>query len=144
MALTKISVAIVAHFKRPWCWERLRAGGEGDDRGWDGWMASVDMSLGKLWELVMAGRPGVLWFMGSQRVGHDWETELIVAPRQGGGGDSMTQDPLLTIICYGSIVVPTFGVSTPRVFPSFSYTNREKGIWSFEVPKEEWVHQTLL
>ena len=34
-------------------------------------MASVDMSLGKLWELVMAGRPGVLWFMGSQRVGHD-------------------------------------------------------------------------
>ena len=30
----------LAHWKRPWCWERLRAGGEGDDRGWDGWMAS--------------------------------------------------------------------------------------------------------
>ena len=29
------------HWKRPWCWERLRAGGEGDDRGWDGWMASL-------------------------------------------------------------------------------------------------------
>ena len=28
------------HLKRPWCWERLKAGGEGDDRGWDGWMAS--------------------------------------------------------------------------------------------------------
>ena len=28
------------HWKRPWCWERLKAGGEGDDRGWDGWMAS--------------------------------------------------------------------------------------------------------
>ena len=28
------------HWKRPWCWERLKSGGEGDDRGWDGWMAS--------------------------------------------------------------------------------------------------------
>ena len=45
------------HWKRPWCWERLRAGGEGDDGGWDGWMASLmsylmDMSLSKLWETV--------------------------------------------------------------------------------------------
>ena len=43
------------HWKRPWCWEKLKAG-EGDDRGWDGWMASTtrwDMSFGKLWELVM-------------------------------------------------------------------------------------------
>ena len=31
----------LTHLKRPWCWERLRAGGEGDDRGWDGWMASL-------------------------------------------------------------------------------------------------------
>ena len=30
----------LTYLKRPWCWERLRAGGEGDDRGWDGWMAS--------------------------------------------------------------------------------------------------------
>ena len=28
------------HWKRPWCWERLRAGGQGNNRGWDGWMAS--------------------------------------------------------------------------------------------------------
>ena len=42
------------HLKRPWYWERLRAGGEGDDRRWDGWMASpMDMSLGGLRELVM-------------------------------------------------------------------------------------------
>ena len=31
----------LTHLKRPWCWERLRAGGEGDDRRWDGWMASL-------------------------------------------------------------------------------------------------------
>ena len=31
----------LTHWKRPWCWEGLGAGGEGDDRGWDGWMASL-------------------------------------------------------------------------------------------------------
>ena len=42
-------------WKRSWCWERLKAAGDGDDRGWDGWMASptMDMSLSKLQELVM-------------------------------------------------------------------------------------------
>ena len=58
---------------------KIEAGGEGDDRGWDGWLASptqwtwvwVD-SGGRWW----TGRPGVLWFMGSHRVGHDWMTEL--------------------------------------------------------------------
>ena len=45
----------LTHLKRPWCWERLRAGGEGDNRGWDGWMASptLDMGLGGPQELVM-------------------------------------------------------------------------------------------
>ena len=67
------------HWKRPWCWKGLGAGGEGDDRGWDGWMASstwwtwVWVNSGSWW---WTGRPGVLWFMGSQRVGHDWATEL--------------------------------------------------------------------
>jgi len=57
------------HWKRPWCWERLKAGGEGDDRGWDGWMASptrwtwVWVSSGSWW---WTGRPGVLQSMGSQ------------------------------------------------------------------------------
>ena len=65
--------------KRPWCWERLRAGGEGDDRGWDGCMASptrwtwVWVNSGSWW---WTGRPGMLWFMESQRVGHDWVTKL--------------------------------------------------------------------
>ena len=64
-------------WKRPWCWERLRAGGEGDDRGWDGWMESptrwVWVNSGSWW---WTGRPGMLRFMGSQRVGHNWVTEL--------------------------------------------------------------------
>ena len=62
-----------------WCWERLRAGGEEDNRGWDGWMASLTLwtwvwvDSGSLW---WTGRPYVLRFMGLQRVGHDWVTEL--------------------------------------------------------------------
>ena len=69
----------LTHWKTPRCWERLRAGGEGDDRGWDGWMASptqwtwVWVNFGSWW---WTGRPGVLWFMGSQRIGHNWATEL--------------------------------------------------------------------
>ena len=61
------------------CWERLRAGGEGDKGGWDGSTASptrwtqVWVNSGSWW---WTGRPGVLWFMGSQRVGHNWATEL--------------------------------------------------------------------
>ena len=46
----------LTHWKRPWCWERLKVGGEGDDRGWDGWNGitdSVGMSLSKFLELVM-------------------------------------------------------------------------------------------
>ena len=44
----------LTHWKRPWCWDRLKAGGEGDKRGWNGWMASqMDMSFSKLQELVM-------------------------------------------------------------------------------------------
>ena len=67
------------HLKRPWCWERLRAGGEGDDIGWDGWMASptqwtwIWVDSGSWWWI---GRPGVLRFMRSQRVGYDWATEM--------------------------------------------------------------------
>ena len=68
----------LTHLKRPWCWERLKAR-EGDDREWDGWMASPNQ-----WTWVWAsseswwwtGRPGVLQSMGSQRVGYNWATEL--------------------------------------------------------------------
>ena len=69
----------LTHFKIPWCWERLKAGREGDDRGSDGWMASptqqtwVWVNSGIWW---WTGRPGVLRSMGSQRVRQDWVTEL--------------------------------------------------------------------
>ena len=46
----------LTHLKRPWCWERSKVGGEGDDRGWDGWMASLTqwtLSLSELREMVM-------------------------------------------------------------------------------------------
>ena len=72
------SFNLTTHLKRPWCWERLKAG-EGDDRGWDGWMASpilwtwVWVNSGHWW---WTGRPGMLQSMGSQRTGHDWATEL--------------------------------------------------------------------
>ena len=67
------------HLKRPWWWERLKAGGEGHDRGWDGWMASptqwtwVWVNSGSWW---WTGRPVVLQSMGSQIVRQDWATEL--------------------------------------------------------------------
>ena len=69
----------LTHLERDWCWESLKAEGEGDDRGWDGWMASptqwtwVWVDSGSWW---CTGKPGVLQSMGSQTVGHDWATEL--------------------------------------------------------------------
>ena len=69
----------LTHWKRPWFWERLKAGREGDDRGWDGWMASLTQWT---WVWVSSrswwwtGNPGMLQSMGPKRVGHNWATEL--------------------------------------------------------------------
>ena len=77
-------ISMMTHWKRLWCWEGLGAGGEGDDWGWDGWMGSLTrwtwvwVNSGSWW---WTGRPGVLWFMGSLRVGHDWATELTELKR---------------------------------------------------------------
>ena len=73
----------LTHLKRPWYWERLKVGGEGDNRGWDGWMASqtrwtwVWVSSGSWW---WTGKPGCNpW---GYRVRHDWATELNWANSQ--------------------------------------------------------------
>ena len=69
----------LTHLKRPWCWERLKAGGEGANRGWDGWITSptwwtwIWVDSGSWWR---TGKTGMLKSMGLQRVGHDWVTEM--------------------------------------------------------------------
>ena len=69
----------LSHWKRPWCWERLKAGGEGDDRGWEDRMASptrwtwVWASSGSWW---WTGKSGILQSTVLQRVGHDWVAKL--------------------------------------------------------------------
>ena len=68
----------LTHWKRPWCWGRLKTKGEGGHKGWDGWLASptqwtwVWASSGRL---CRTGRPGVLQSVGSQRVGRNLVTE---------------------------------------------------------------------
>ena len=68
----------LTHWERPWCWERLKVGGEGDNRWWAGRMASLTRWMwvwaisGSWW---CTGKPGMLQSMGLQRVRHDWETE---------------------------------------------------------------------
>ena len=72
----------------PWFWERLKAGGEGDNWGWDGWMASLTqwtwvwVSSGSCW---WTGKPGVLQSMGSQRVRDNWATEQQQRQEQADG-----------------------------------------------------------
>ena len=68
----------LTHLKRPWCWERLKVGGEGDNRAWDGCMASPTWWRW-VWESSgswrWTGKPGVLQSTGSQRFGLDWVSE---------------------------------------------------------------------
>ena len=85
----------LTHWKRLWCWGRLKVGGAGDDRRWDGWMASptwwtwVWVASRSWW---WTGKPGVLQSMGSQRVGHNWATELSWCPL-GFPGGSVVKNP---------------------------------------------------
>ena len=81
----------VDSFEKTLLLEGLGAGGEGDDRGWDGWMASLTR-----WTWVWidsgswrwTGRPGMLWFTGLQRVRHDWVTELNWTEHKNRGKES--------------------------------------------------------
>ena len=75
----------LTHWKRPSCWERLKAGGEVNNRGWHGWIAPLTQwtwvwaNSGSWW---WTGRPGVLQSMGLQRVGHNLVTELNWMPKR--------------------------------------------------------------
>ena len=90
--------------KRPWCWERLKAGGEGDDRGWDGWMVSPI-----LWTWVWAssrscwwtGKPGVLQSKGSQRFGRDWAAEPSRPIITDFAESSPRESPLWLLLSFG-------------------------------------------
>ena len=79
--------------KRPWCWERLKAGEEGNNRVWDGWMASLTqwtwvwVNSGSWW---WTGKPGLLQSIGLWRVRHSWATELNWA-------EWIWQNPLMSI-----------------------------------------------
>ena len=108
----------LTHWKRPWCWERLKAGGEGDDRGWDAWMASptqwtwVWVNSGSWWG---TGRTSALQSVGSQRVGHDWVTELnwILYPPMG----------IITMSCRKSVVsCNTQNAVFSLVFPELCFS----------------------
>ena len=87
----------LTHWNRLWCWEGLGTGGEGDDRGWDGWIASptlwtwVWVNSGSWW---WTGKPGVLWFMGSQRIGHDFSIIIDWTELNWGGSCLISARPL--------------------------------------------------
>ena len=77
----------LTHWKRPWCWKRMRAEWEGGDRGWDSWMTSLTqwtwvwVDFRREWR---TGKPGMLQYIGSQRVGHGWapEQQQVLKNRQ--------------------------------------------------------------
>ena len=79
-----------------WCWEKLKAG-EGDNRGWDGWMASLTQctwvwASSRSW--WWTGKPGRVHSMRSQRVGHDWATDLNYILYWGFPGDVRSKEPV--------------------------------------------------
>ena len=127
----------LTHWKRPWCWERLRARGEGDDREWDGWRASptqwtwVWVSSRSWW---WTGRPGVLQSMGSQRVRHDWATELNWT-------GIWTKSPLMPIVVHRGL----HHSCLKNNFRKMSY-NIQKRFWNFNFFSERRLQcgQTIL
>ena len=126
------------HWKRFWSWERVKARGEGDNRGWDGWMAPptrwawVWANSGSLW---WTGKTGVLPSMGSQRVGHNWATELkwhliqrkfqATAPRSLASSSSMFILDLFVVLC-ASILCNTFCIECSAQLYNFKKWNKNK------------------
>ena len=107
----------LTHWKRPWCWEELGAGGKADDRGWNGWMASLTqwtgvwVNSGSWW---WTGRPGVLRFMGSRGVRHDWMTELNWRSLRVGNGNSLEYSLLGIFMDTGAWQTIVYGIAKSR------------------------------
>ena len=109
----------LTHWRSPWCWERLKAGGEGGDRGWDGWMASPTQWTG-IWASCRrwwwTGKPGVLQSTWLQRAGHDWASELNWTV-------SVYTEQLLLYLCLPHVLV---SIAVAVLFSLMKYTWRTK------------------
>ena len=134
----------LTHLKRPWSWERLKAGGDGGDRGWDGLMASPPQWT---WVWVRSrnwwwtGKPGVLQSMWSQRVGHDWATELNWG----------IECDYKHVKCYLKRLLVKFKLYVLKLFKNQTHYFADKGpssqsygfssnVWMWDVDyKESWV-----
>ena len=129
---------------KDWCWEGLGAGGEGDDRGWNGWMASLTRWM---WVrvnsriLLWTGRPGVLRFTGSQSVRHDRATEL---------NWSFIYSSILFTLLYSSIFLMLYmsqvgGPHCPRIhwlwFEDYSHSILYiSQLWLLILSRERIIH----
>ena len=124
----------MTHWKRPWCWKGLGAGGKGHDRGWDDWMVSPTRCT---WVWVNSrswwwtGRSGVLRFMGSQRVRHDWATELNWTKLRAANTKTGYLDSYLHPEECGSCLSPTASIL-------------QRNQLVFSVNREGWAGSSLL
>ena len=146
---------LMQNLKRPWCWERLKVGGEGDDRGWDGWMGLLTQWT-RVWvnsgSWRWTGRPGVLQSMGSQRVGHDWVTKHStvhsrsvqslsrvrlfatpwIAARQASLSITNSWSPPTNAYWFGDATQPPYPLSSPSppplILPSISVFSNESAL----------------
>ena len=126
----------LTHLNKPWCWERLKAGGEGDDGGCDGWMeapirwAWVSTSSRIWWRTVS---PGMLQSTGLQRVRHDWKTEL-----------NWTYH-IANTICNGHVSPARLGLPmAPTYIPNQICTHAQKSVPSIHKPFSEfWLQGDL-
>ena len=111
---------------------RLKAGREGDDRGWDGCMASLmDMSVSKLWlSWWWTGKPHVLESMGLQRVGHNCVAGLNWTESLQMGRTKALHDPALSyLFCLISYLAPTQNSRhTEPPFPPIALQNASTSV----------------
>ena len=128
----------LTHLKSPWCWERLRGGGEGDNRGWDGWMVSltrwtwVCVNSGSWW---WTGSPGVLRSKGSQRFGHDWVTQLTDWTRVTWGSDISCLRLFLHPKCR-SLDMIIYKISSPQTASLTCVNNKNPNMFHIIIPME--------